>query len=229
MSTGSGTAWGGLQRRESAKTTRKEEATALLAKRQTDIRDNRFFPERLKTELTLVGLRDMWVEAAAHKKSIAHDQGRFENILAHLGRTKLVSTLTAEDIDGMKRALSAAPTRYSPKGRQPATINRHLALLRAALRLARARGYFHRDPIAGVRFPPEHNKRDRICSPAEYKRLHDAATGELRLAIVCAYYTAMRLGEIAGLQWTQVNLREGSLALAQSQTKESASKKVPLA
>lgn len=110
-----------------------------------------------------------------------------------------------------------------------ATRNCYLALLRAALYHAVEDNYWHNNPAR--RFPqlPEHNARDRICSRDEYERLIDAAEPQLRLAIIIAYHTGMRLGEIAGLTWDHVDAKQRILKLKSSETKTSAARIVPIA
>lgn len=200
----------GRQYRESAKTSVKEQAEALLHKRQNDIFEGRFFPDRKSGDLTMDGLKNMWLEAAAGKASVKHDEQRLKRIVAHFKARTLISTITSEQIDAFKKTLAKTPTRFGD-GFKPATINRHLAVLRAAFRLADRRGYKHRNPLAGVRFLDEDNERDRICTADEYARLMAAADAELRLAIVFGYWTGMRLGEIAGLSWKQVSLKTGMI------------------
>jgi integrase len=88
----------------------------------------------------------------------------------------------------------------------PACVNRHLELLRAALRFARAEGFNHRDPLKGVSMLKIDNIRDRVCSEDEFARLTAAANAKLKLAITLGYNTEMRLGEIVWLTWDRVDL-----------------------
>lgn len=213
---------GGRQYRKSAKTTRKEEAVALRNKILTEIFEGKFFPDKKDGDLTISGLKDMWLEASHDKKTIDQDERRLDVISAFFGATALVTSLKAEDVDALKRHLK------DKTGLKPATVNRYLAVLRSSLRLASRRGNHHRNPMAGVRFYREDNQRDRICSAAEYSKLTNAATPDLRLAIMIAYYTGMRLGEIANLRRDQLDLQNRMMRLRRGDTKESAAKQVPI-
>lgn len=61
---------GGKRYRESTKTANKRQANAYLAKRETELFEGRFFPEKRSSELTMEGLRDKWLKHAGHKKTI---------------------------------------------------------------------------------------------------------------------------------------------------------------
>ncbi len=218
----------GQQYRESARTTRKAEATALLHKRQTELFEGSFFPDRKRNDLTMKGLREMWLEGASGKKTIGHDRQRLDRIVEFLGARTLVTSLTSEDVDKLKLHLRNTPTRHGPQS-APATVNRYLAVLKSALRLADRRGYRHRDPMAGVKLFKEQNQRDRLCAEGEYKEIIEHAGPQLRLAIVLGYWTGMRLGEIAGLGWRQIDIANRVLRLSRGETKEGYGKEVPLA
>jgi integrase len=217
----------GQQIRESAKTQRKEEALRLLRKRQADVFEGRYFPDRAPNELTILGLKEMWLAAKAGKRSISHDAQRFENVVAFFGSKRLVSTIRSEHIDAFKRRLFESHSRFGTS-LSPATVNRYLALLRSSLRMASRRGYRHANPMDGVEFERERNERDRICSPHEYERLIAGAESDLRLVIQIGYWTGMRLGEIVGLARTQVDFQHGFLRLSRADTKEAAPKQIPV-
>ena len=65
---------GGRQYRESSGTTNKRLAQELLTKRKNEIFEGRFFPDKKRGDLTMAGLRDLWLElpaAAARLKPFA--------------------------------------------------------------------------------------------------------------------------------------------------------------
>ena len=61
----------------------------------------------------------------------------------------------------------------------------------------------------GVKFLKENNVRDGVLSSEEYSNLLTHCLPYLKPIMKLAYFTGMRLGEILGLTWGQVDLKEG--------------------
>jgi integrase len=214
---------GGRRYRESAKTTRKENAEALLRKRQQEVWEGRFFAgSQRQKPLTLGDLRDLWLRDRAGKRSLDDDRQRLGAIVDYWGEHRLISTITTDEIRALRTELSARKISV-------ATVNRYLGTLRAALNLATRSGHSHRNPMVGITLAAEDNARDRLCTVEEYHRLVSEAHGDLGACITVAYWCGMRLGEIVGLRWERVDLKAGILHLAAAATKEATAKTVPLA
>lgn len=92
-----------------------------------------------------------------------------------------------------------------------ATVNRHLAVLRAALRLGRKTGR--------VLVLPEFEKlkeappRQGFVGDVDFLALEAALPEELRLAIAFKYTYGWRKEAVFSLPWDKLNLREGSVEL----------------
>lgn len=218
---------GRRQVRESTQTTNKQLAEELFRKRKVEVFEGRHFPDKKRNDLTLTALRDMWLAHAAQKKSLSDDKQRFTTLLELLGPNTQVSGLLPADVGRLKADLGRTLTQRGTR-MAPATVNRHLALLRSALRLAERNGFRHRNPMAGVKLLAEHNERDRLCSEEELAQLVEAAYPKLRLAIVLGYHTGMRMGEICGLTWAQIDLNARTVRLRSASTKTGAARVVPL-
>ena len=81
-------------------------------------------------------------------------------------------------------------------------------MLHACLDQAVINGHLLRNPINGVKLPAAHKQEIAILSPAEQAALHAAASTSNTLAafgIIFTLSTGIRLGELIGLQWGDVN------------------------
>jgi integrase len=72
------------------------------------------------------------------------------------------------------------------------------------------------------------NARDRVLSVDEYQRLYEAAAAHLKPIIATGYYTGMRRGEILGLTWDQVDMKNGFIHLGAEDTKDKESRDIPI-
>ncbi len=229
--TGSNNWWitfsiGGKRFRESTGTTVKRKAEAVLAKREVEIFEGRHFPDKKQNTLTMAKLQDLWLKHAKHKRSLKNDERRFKTAVEHFGPNCLIATITKRDIEKFRDKLVDTKTRKKKK-MAPATVNRHLALLRAAFRYVEDE-YLHRNPMKGVKFLPERNQRERECEPDEYKRLLEAAAPELRLAIVLAYEEGLRRTEVCRALRTDVNLKRRKIHIPAGSAKNDTPRTLPL-
>jgi len=119
------------------------------------------------------------------------------------------------------------------KARSPATINRYLAALGGAYRVAIDEGWFglKESPTRGVARKAEHNDRHgRRFGQGERERLLQACDESqwpgLGLVVRIAFGTGLRRGEIAGLRWSAVDLGEQLVWIAD--TKNDDPRGVPL-
>lgn len=87
-------------------------------------------------------------------------------------------------------------------------------------------------PLAGLKAPAQEKSRDRILSDPELARVWDAAGtlgdpiygGLVRLAVL----TGQRRGEVAGLEWGEIDLKNRLINLPAARTKNGRAHDVPL-
>lgn len=118
------------------------------------------------------------------------------------------------------------------QGRAPATVNRYLAALGAAFRVAVAEWQWLEDnPLRKVRRPPEPSGRVRFLSDEERRRLLAAGQASsnryLYAIVVLALSTGARKQEVLGLTWPDVDLPRARLLLQLTKNRERRS--LPLA
>jgi len=97
------------------------------------------------------------------------------------------------------------------QGLSPSTIQCSLLPLRAMYRRALGRGVVVVNPITGVELPAVHGRRDRIADPVEAAALLAALPVDDRPVWATALYAGLRLGELKGLRWEDVDLAAGVL------------------
>ncbi|PIW65465.1 MAG: hypothetical protein COW12_01810, partial [Candidatus Omnitrophica bacterium CG12_big_fil_rev_8_21_14_0_65_45_16] len=94
---------------------------------------------------------------------------------------------------------------------QPSTVNRELATLNALLNKALAEGILVANPcqqIQKLKFSESGRARERFLDEDEIKRLLSAAGYPLKQILVIALGTGMRRGELMGLRWQDISIRD---------------------
>ena len=107
------------------------------------------------------------------------------------------------------------------------SLNKEIACLKTIVRRAMLNGLIDRNPIFGVRKFKE-IPRNRTLNPEEFKRLFLASTPRLRPIIALGYFTGMRVGEILGLEKSQLDFKYKILVLEALDTKTMERREVPL-
>jgi integrase len=151
------------------------------------------------------------------KLSYDRDRHSLKFLLPHFGE-RLLKDITPAFIEAYRQKRLAEPSRQGGNTK-PATVNREIACLKTIFNKAMRNGKAERNPVQGIRALKENNERDRILSPEEYIRLLAHSPGHLKPIVKLAYYSGMRRGEILGLTWGQVDLKEGFIKLTHQDTK----------
>jgi len=160
------------------------------------------------------------------KRSYSRDQRSVRLLLPHFG-DRLLKDITPATVEGYKQK-RLADTNYKGTTTKPATVNREMACLKTIFSKAVKNGKAERNPTYGVKLLKENNVRDRVLSSEEYDNLLTHCLPYLKPIMKLAYFTGMRLGEILGLTWGQVDLKEGFIKLISEDCKTNEGRLVPL-
>lgn len=146
-----------------------------------------------------------------------------------IGNRKLNEVLPYHVSAGRDR-LEKEPTHQNKK-RAPATIVRYIASLSSVFEAAIKDWYWiEKNPVKLVRKPSVSNARTRFLTEDECEKLLDACLESrnpyLYSIVALALGTGMRRGELLGLRWQDVDLREKSITL--TKTKNGSMRCIPL-
>lgn len=116
----------------------------------------------------------------------------------------------------------------------PASVSREMQLMSSALTTARKEwGLISENPLSDVRKPQKPAPRERLPTPDELDRLAFSSGGDLNNKTARAFHaflfaieTAMRAGEIVGLEWSRIDLDRRVARL--THTKNGYAREVPL-
>ena len=129
------------------------------------------------------------------------------HLVPELGQVKLTS-LSTEDLQRFFKKKSGSGTKG---GLAPKTLRNIYNMLHAALDQAVIDRKIIRNPILGVKLPKVKAKEMRVLSPEEQTALQEAVSRAEEIhayGITFAVNTGLRLGELLGLQWKDVNKKE---------------------
>lgn len=116
------------------------------------------------------------------------------------------------------------------QGVAPATVNRELALLKHMLTKAVEWGYLKNNPAKSVKLLKEPPGRLRFLETEEIERFLDSCDDPqvpyLWPFTMTALHTGMRLGEILGLRWDNIDLKHRLITI--TKTKNNERKTIPI-
>jgi integrase len=209
---------GGREKREPARTANRREAEDLLRRRLGAVD---------RGDLPAIG-RPTWETLADivtndYKANGRRSLKRLEQSLAHLGkrwRGQRADSITAD------RITAYAAARLE-EGAARATVNRELAALKRALRLAVRAGRLAIVPYVGLL--KEQNARRGFFEAEAFAAVLAHLPGPERLVCEVAYVTGWRISsEILTRQWRHLDLKAGWLRLEPGETKNGEGRQFPL-
>ena len=153
------------------------------------------------------------------KRSYNKDTERSANLLQYFGDMQ-ADKIKPSMVEGFQCQMLETTNRQRRKYR-PATVNRMVALMKRIFNLAVREDMALKNPCWKVEMLSEDNKRDRILTADEFNRLIKELPHHLVPIVHLGYYTGMRLGEILGLTWKRVDMKEGFVDLEPVDTKTS--------
>jgi len=160
-----------------------------------------------------------WVEDKKHEKVSERTLLKYEQIvrefLAHLGERAdaALNEIVDEDLKGFRNALARS-------GHSASTVNGAIKILHSPFHLAHLKGYIAADPCAGVGLVDDDADIEKdVFTPDQIGHLVAKAEGNWKGAILCGFYSGLRLKDVTELRWESIDAGLTKLELLPRKTR----------
>jgi integrase len=189
-------------------------AQAVYKLRKTAIKQAKFFPELVGQHKVILFdelAKDFLTYSKMHKRSHKSDAQRMQRLLVAFGG-RPAKAIEADAIERFKADLAATLS--------PATINRHLALLRSVYYLGIRNRKVEHTPMRGIKLFRENNARVRYLTQEEEFRLFQTLPERYRPLVEVGLLTGLRASNLIGLRWRDVDLEAAVYTIPRSKSGE---------
>ncbi|HOW60057.1 MAG TPA: site-specific integrase [Candidatus Omnitrophota bacterium] len=204
-----------------------ETAKRVLRKTLSDIAENKYLDiQRIKPIRFDEFVEQFKAVYASRKKSLG---SYYRNALIPLMDTFQglhLHEITPLKVEEYKTSRVSQKIGETEKHIAPSTVNRELALLKCIFNRAIEWGKTTKNPVKGIKFYKENNKRDRYLSREEMNKLLGHCASRIKSIVLFAANTGLRKGEIQNLQWQDVNYEQGYITVQDAKSGEG--RKVPI-
>ena len=196
----------GRRFRGSSRSDRKETAEIIAAKLRADALLERVTGRKPRTTIDAAFGR-YWLEHAHGLPNAPTIEYQARELVAGLGAAMGLDALTNGDVATYVAKRRGAVVQKRKARLSNASVNRELTLLRAVLNMARDRWGFE---VAAIDWKAQWLRepaiREVYLTPEQAQRVIAAAAPHLRPAIELSLLTGLRLSNVFGLDWIQVDL-----------------------
>lgn len=195
----------------------KTQARALYGRLKAEQREGKYF-EKAKA----VPFREIATEYLAivdsRRKRKGDDHARMSRWISAFGDQD-AAMITPRQIEKVLAGLQA-------EGKEPATLVRHLTVLKATFNRAKRLGLLRENPSALVKAPKPNNVLVRYLTPAQETDLLERLPIRYHPIVITAMHTGLRQGELLRLTWADVDWNVGVLTI--HETKAGERRRVPM-
>jgi integrase len=195
-------------------------SVALKEKMERERKSRRGIYEVIERQekTTFNKLVDLYEREGDGKKYILQFRGVYKK---SFGEKKL-SQITRNDLFKFRDELKGTPKQRGGAEVTDSNVNRALAGLRRLFNFAINREYMEENPFpktskSGL-FYPEKTGLRHFFTEAQMEKIVEASPEWLRPMILTAYYTGLRQGELLGLKWEWIDLKDGIIYLPSTKT-----------
>lgn len=197
----------------------KKQAGRAFAKKMLEWQERKFLGLKKKKRYLFGELVDWYLSLSTTKKikTIYKVRQHCRRLKKAFGQMQADSIKPSMVEDYQQKRLSEITYRGTPT--KPATVNREVEVMKRIYNLAMREEMVERNPCWKVTRISERNARDRLLSAEEWEGLLKELPQHAADIVIVAYHTGMRSGEIFGMTWDRVNIKEGYFNLTSKDTK----------
>ena len=198
----------------------KKLAEDIMRKIRVEITEGKYQDRKKQEKMTFKVFADIYAENYGKKKRSweTTDICYLKKLNAFFGN-KYLYEITPEMIERYRTERLLQKTNRGNLV-SPVHLNRELACLKCMFNRAVDWGRVSVNPVRKVKFVKENNSRTRFLEREELKTLVDSSDERLKAVILFAVNTGMRLGEIQGLKWGEVDFARGFITLRETKNGE---------
>lgn len=195
----------------------KGQAEHAEAKIRTEFYEGRY-GRRLTPKLA-DWIKEIYLVWARSNKRSWYDDELISKTICDFFKDMRLREINPLHVEKFKKSRRETPTQHGTP-RQPATVNRELAVLSKIFQLAVDAGHLESNPCHRVKRLRHDNSRTRFLSDEEEASLLEALAGKepLRSIVLLALHTGMRRGEIISLRWDEVDFTRRLIHVTQTKT-----------
>ena len=216
----------GKQKQEAVSTSI-DEARAAMGKKKAQKKEGKLFDVKEDAKMTFSELAEWYLDLEIVKAKKAFWRTRIS--LKHFNAIHgdmIVSRIRSVDLENYQ-------AKRKKLGKADNTVDSEIGTVRAMINKA-----FDNDMISGETLKAfkrtkkllkrNSNARTRILSHDEYEALCSHAALHVKHAVIMAYNTGMRRGEILQLRWPMVDMKAGIITLEAHMTKDNEKRIIPI-
>ena len=165
------------------------------------------------TRVTVAEYLERWLKDYAEQNVAPSTLQRYKQIVRRL--SPLIGGVRLQEVRPTQ--LQAAYAELGRDGLAARTVLHHHRVLKEALKHAVGWQLLEQNPAEAVRAPRPERPEMRSLNPGEVAQLLDACgDDDLRRLVFTAVSTGLRLGELLGLRWSDVDLEGGAVTIGRT-------------
>ncbi len=169
-------------------------------------------------KMTLEDWLKIWLNEYAsnnikHSTRVSYDYLIHRHVIPVIGNKKLAE-IRADIIQRFYNEKAKNGRLDGKGGLNAKTIKNIHNMLHEAMEQAATNNMIQRNPCKAAILPKVKKKEMRVLTRLEQKKLTEAAkTERIGIGVILALATGIRLGELLGLQWRDVNIKAGTISI----------------